>query len=61
MDILAFNKFNPNFDKEIAFNGKYELRLPSEKMDLFTTKKTDILNESMQLLLNAETVAAGTR
>lgn len=61
MDILIFNKINPDFDKEIAFNGIYELRLPAEKMDIFLTKKTDILNESMQLLLNAETVAAGTR
>jgi membrane-bound lytic murein transglycosylase D len=60
MDLPAFNKINPNFDRDIAFNGRYELRLPTDKMDLFMTRKTDILNESMQILLSAET-AAGTR
>ena len=52
MDILAFNRMNPDFDKLIADNGNYELRLPSDKMDIFLAKKFDILNESMQLLLN---------
>jgi len=53
MDILAFNRMNPDFDKLIAGNGKYELRLPNEKMDIFLAKKSEILNESMQLLLNS--------
>ena len=52
MDILVFNRMNPDFDKLIADNGNYELRLPSDKMDIFLAKKFDILNESMQLLLN---------
>ena len=60
MDLLAFNKINPNFDKRLAFNGKYELRLPSEKMEIFMTKKIDILNESILLLLNPETATSGT-
>ena len=53
MDIAAFNKMNPEFDKLIADNGKYELRLPNNKMDIFLAKKFDILNESVQLLLKA--------
>jgi len=61
MDMSAFHKINPNFDKDIASNGKYELRLPSEKMDVFMTKKFEILNESIQLLLNPETASAGTQ
>jgi membrane-bound lytic murein transglycosylase D len=61
MDISAFHKINPNFDREIASNGKYELRLPSDKMDVFKTKKFEILNESIQLLLNPETASAGTK
>ena len=61
MDVSAFHKINPNFDKDIASNGKYELRLPSEKMDIFMTKKFEILNESIQLLLNPETASAGTQ
>ena len=60
MDLLAFNRINPNFDKDIAFNGQYELRLPSEKMEIFRTKKSDILNESLLLLLNPETGTSGT-
>jgi membrane-bound lytic murein transglycosylase D len=61
MDLLAFNRINPNFDADIAFNGKYELRLPAEKMDIFITKKSDILNESIMLLLNGDTAISGTR
>ena len=53
MDILTFNQMNPDFDKLIAINGKYELRLPNEKLELFIVKKSDIQNESIQLLLNS--------
>lgn len=52
MDIVTFNRMNPDFDKLIATNGNYELRLPNDKMDIFMAKKFDILNESVQLLLN---------
>ncbi len=51
MDIVMFNKMNPDFDKLIANSGNYELRLPNDKMDIFLTKKSDILSESVQLLL----------
>ena len=54
MDAQAFNKINPDFDRLIAANGKYELHLPSEKMELFLSKKFAILNESMELLLNPD-------
>ncbi len=53
MDIAAFNKMNPDFDKLIADNGKYELRLPDDKMNIFLAKKFDILNESVQMLLKS--------
>lgn len=55
IDIASFNRLNPNFDKLIAFNGNYELRLPNDKMDIFLAKKPVILDESMQLLLNSGT------
>ena len=54
MDIAEFNKLNPGFDKQIASNGNYELHLPGEKMDLFLAKKSTILDECVQLLLNNE-------
>ncbi len=50
MDLPAFNKLNPKFDNIIADNGKYDLRLPADKMDIFIAKKTEILKESLQLL-----------
>ncbi|MFC0775203.1 lytic transglycosylase domain-containing protein [Terrimonas alba] len=60
MDLASFQKINPDFDNMIASNGKYELRLPSEKMDVFRTKKNDILAESIQLLLNPDAVSSST-
>lgn len=51
MDIVLFSKMNPDFDKLIANNGSYELRLPNDKMDIFLAQKNDILNESVQMLL----------
>jgi membrane-bound lytic murein transglycosylase D len=57
MDVNDFHKYNPDFDKQIAANGKYELRLPNEKMDIFLTKKFDILGESVAILLNPDAVS----
>ena len=56
MDPAIFKKINPDFDYVIASNGKYELRLPAEKMEIFKTKKNDILAESIQVLLNPDAV-----
>ena len=47
-----FNRYNPDFDKLITHNGKYELRLPTDKMELFMAKRYDILNESLQIMLD---------
>lgn len=46
-----FNRYNPGFNNEIAITGTYELRLPESKMNAFNDFKTEILKESMQLLL----------
>jgi len=51
--VIDFNRYNPDFDKLIATNGNYELRLPADKMELFTAKRYDILNESIQVLLDS--------
>jgi membrane-bound lytic murein transglycosylase D len=61
MDLLDFNKMNPGFDKAIGLNGKYELQLPAPKMDIFLTRKFDILNESLQLLLNPDAVTTANK
>ncbi len=51
MDILAFNRFNPNFDAVLNEKGEYDLILPQDKMQLFLATKYQILNECVQLLL----------
>lgn len=60
MDAKSFNKINPDFDNVIASNGKYELHLPAEKMEIFLSKKFTILNECMELLLNANATRMST-
>ena len=59
MDIVSFSRYNPDFDKIMASaNNSYDLKLPSDKMDLFVSNKYQILNESVQHLL-ADEVTAG--
>jgi len=52
MDMATFNHYNPGFDNQVAINGTYELRLSSQKMNIFIAKRYQILDESVQLLLN---------
>ena len=53
MDKAIFDRYNPGFDNKIALEGKYELRLPSQKMNIFVAKRYEILDESLQLLLKS--------
>jgi len=62
MDANEFNRFNPDFDKVMASaNNSYDLILPSDKMDLFVSNKYQILNESVQRLLQEDAMASETR
>ncbi len=55
MDDIEFNRYNPDFDKVMASaNNSYDLKLPTEKMDLFVSNKYQILNESVQRLLASD-------
>jgi membrane-bound lytic murein transglycosylase D len=57
MNSEDFARFNPDFDKVIASSSNgYEMKLPSEKMNLFNANKYTILQESVQLLLNSSAV-----
>jgi membrane-bound lytic murein transglycosylase D len=58
MDIILFNRFNPEFDNMIANNGNYDLRLPNDKMQLFLVNKYTILNECVQVLLGETTISS---
>jgi len=51
IDIAQFNRYNPEFDNRLSLNGQYDLRLPSDKMQIFLATKYQILNECVQLLL----------
>jgi membrane-bound lytic murein transglycosylase D len=58
MDISEFNRYNPDFDKKMASSyNVYELKLPADRMELFSANKYIILNESVQLLLTGATVS----
>ncbi len=52
MDIGYFNRLNPGFDQKVS-KDSFDLRLPLDKMTEFSSKKMQILNESVQLLLNS--------
>ena len=51
IEMKDFNHYNPGFDNMLASGASYELRLPTNKMDLFITNKYIILNECVQQLL----------
>jgi membrane-bound lytic murein transglycosylase D len=53
MDIEGFSKLNPDFDKQLSANGSYNLRLPNDKMLAFQANKLQILDQSIQILLNS--------
>ena len=57
MDIIIFNRFNPQFDYMMANNGNYDLRLPEDKMQLFIANKYVILNECVQILLGDNNIS----
>ncbi|MGZ3852796.1 MAG: lytic transglycosylase domain-containing protein [Flavisolibacter sp.] len=53
MNIVDFNKLNPDFDRQLSANGSYNLRLPNDKMLAFQANKQLILGQSIQILLNS--------
>lgn len=54
MSVEEFSQLNPNLDNVLASNTTYQLKLPVEKMDVFLSKKNEMLNESIQMLINPE-------
>lgn len=51
MELVQFQKFNPQFDLLINQNDSYELILPADKMQVFNANRYQILNECVQFLL----------
>jgi membrane-bound lytic murein transglycosylase D len=57
MDEGFLDRLNPGLDDALNSGSTYNLRLPTDKIDLFSQTKKVILKESVEgLLLNAETV-----
>lgn len=52
MDIAEFNRLNPGFDMVMSSGEAFDLRLPSDRMDVFVANKYPILNECVHALLN---------
>jgi membrane-bound lytic murein transglycosylase D len=59
LDKATFDRYNPGFDNKISMDGKYELRLPTAKMNIFVEKRFDILDESLKILL--QSAGSGSR
>jgi len=59
IDLKKFNKLNPQFDRLLAMGNTYNLRLPNDKIDMFSSRKNVILSESVQLLLGANSATPG--
>ena len=51
MSITEFNRLNPDFDRQLAARGAYDLRLPNDKMSLFKANKEPILQQSIAIML----------
>lgn len=51
IDPVEFKKLNPGFEKKLSQGEAYEMRLPSEKVDEFKSKRKAILQECIDLLL----------
>lgn len=53
MDMEDFNRYNPQMENALSSGEGYTLRLPEEKMKVFTEKKYDIINQSVSEMLSA--------
>ncbi len=58
MDLAVFNQLNPDIDNVLAKGDIYPLRIPADKVQLFQSKKIDMLKQSVELLLNSPTSPA---
>jgi membrane-bound lytic murein transglycosylase D len=59
MDSTEFDRYNPNFDMVMgSTNNTYELKLPTDKMELFAANKYQILSESAPLLPDPRSTAS---
>lgn len=53
IDTTLFKQLNPNMDNILAKGETYLMKLPPDKTNLFRTKKSEILKESVEAFFNA--------
>jgi membrane-bound lytic murein transglycosylase D len=51
MDLSEFNRLNPGFDKSLALDNNYNMRLPVDKLPVFQAQKPQILEQSIRMTL----------
>ncbi|MBS1748384.1 MAG: lytic transglycosylase domain-containing protein [Bacteroidetes bacterium] len=51
MDEATFNTYNPYFNLKVVVSG-YDMRIPKDKIELFSKKRKEILKESVQAMIN---------
>ena len=56
MSLAEFTRLNPNLDNVLASNTAYELRLPNDKAELFLSRKNEMLNESIMMIVNGRSM-----
>ena len=54
INLVDFNKLNTGFDKAMANGDNYNLRLPKGKEPMFRAKRNELLQESINLLLDGK-------
>lgn len=52
MDIQEFLNLNPSFDRIMSLEGEFDLKLPADKMEIFVSRKSEIISESLAMLLH---------
>ncbi|MDB5245770.1 MAG: Membrane-bound lytic murein transglycosylase [Segetibacter sp.] len=52
IDLATFTKLNPNFDRFVSTGNSYHLRLPEDKLPLFSKNRHEILEQCIQSFLN---------
>ncbi|MCO5284795.1 MAG: lytic transglycosylase domain-containing protein [Chitinophagaceae bacterium] len=61
VDSALFCKINPRMDEVLASGDEYEMLLPAEKVSTFKNKQDEILNNSLNNLLNSVRESARPR
>jgi membrane-bound lytic murein transglycosylase D len=51
IDEGLLNRLNPGLERALNSGNAYNLRLPSDKMDLFHQTRNTILKESVEMLI----------